>query len=816
LGKDDGSRDDLRPTEFASPPAEKGDRASGDRGGVKSKTPPPEAPVHSRDDNLPTEFIVPKADADDKPTDGLSPDRSAQAPTLAEGPSAGAESVASSDFDETLSSGEYDPDQPKHIGNYRILETLGEGGMGVVYMAEQTEPVRRRVALKVIKLGMDTKEVVTRFEAERQALAVMDHPNIAKVYDGGATRRGRPYFVMELVRGISILEYCDKQNLGTQERLELFISVCDAIQHAHQKGVIHRDLKPSNILVSSVDGSALSKVIDFGVAKATGASLSQKTMHTQTGQLVGTPEYMSPEQAELSGMDIDTRTDIYSLGVVLYELLTGELPLDGEELRGAGFVEMQRIIQEKEPPRPSIRFTSLGGPRSGEVAKLRATEPRALTRQIKGDLDWIVMKSLEKDRTRRYQTALAFAQDIGRHLANEPIQARPPSTAYRVRKFVRRNRFGVLMAATLTAALVVGMIGTAVGFVRATRETAKAQAVTGFLQNMLSSVDPATAQGQEITVREILDDAATTVGADFGDQPEVEASVRQTIGEMYRNLGHYDEAETHLGRSMDLQQRVFGANSEQALEIRNSVAVNYFRAGRYDDAQAIWTEGIDAIKRVHGEDHVETLTWLQNIAAMHLARERWAEAEPVLKEVLDGRRRVLGEKHIQTLSTLNNLGQLYQETGRYQEAEPLLADVLRDRREILGPDHPRTLNSTYGLGELYLKSGHHDRAEPLIEQARLGFERVLGHDHDRTLMAARTLAEVRLDLGKLRAAESLALETHAAHAARYGVTHEETQEVVALLVRIYEDLGKTEEAETWRERLPVILEDAPLAEPEEG
>jgi serine/threonine protein kinase/tetratricopeptide (TPR) repeat protein len=759
---------------------------------VKSKTPPP---VHPPGDDQQTEFAVPGKETE--PGDRRWRPAPVDAPTEFEAPGSGSAPTESG----TRVGFVEDEGAPERIGHYRILATLGEGGMGVVYQAEQTEPVRRRVALKVIKLGMDTREVVTRFEAERQALAVMDHPNIAKVYDGGATARGRPYFVMELVRGISILDYCDRQELGTTERLLLFCQVCDAVQHAHQKGVIHRDLKPSNILVSSADGQALPKVIDFGVAKATGPSLSQRTMHTHAGQLVGTPEYMSPEQAELSGMDVDTRTDIYSLGVVLYELLTGELPFDGEELRSAGFMEMQRIIQEQEPPRPSTRLTSLGGPRSNEIAKLRSTEPRLLSRQLKGDLDWIVMKALEKDRTRRYGTANAFALDVRRQLNNEPVLARPPSTAYRMRKFVRRNRVGVTMAATLTVALVVGMVGTAVGFVRATRETAKAKAVTEFLQGMLSEVDPQKAQGREVTVREVLDDAATRVGNDFQEQPDVEASVRRTIGDMYRNLGHYDEAEQHLRRSYDLHQRLHGDTNDATIGTLNSLAISYFSARRYDDAQQIWMQGLEPMKRLYGADNTETLTWMQNIAAMHLVRERYAEAEPLLLEVLEGRRRVLGEKDGATLSTLNNLAQLYMETKRYAKAEPLLISVLEDRREALGPTHPRTLNSTFSLGEFYRESGRLDKAEPLFEQARLGFGKVLGADHNKSLLAARSLAEVRLSLGSPREALRLGLETYAAHEQRYGTAHEETQMVVSLLARAYEALGDPSRAQEWRDRL---------------
>jgi WD40 repeat protein len=353
------------------------------------------------------------------------------------------------------------------IGRYKLLEAIGEGGCGVVYVAEQTEPVRRRVALKVIKLGMDTKQVVARFEAERQALAMMDHPNIAKVLDAGTTDRGRPFFVMELVRGIRITDYCDQNKLTTKERLDLFIRVCQAIQHAHQKGIIHRDIKPSNILVTLHDGEAVPKVIDFGIAKATEGRLTENTVYTQLQQFIGTPAYMSPEQAEMSGLDIDTRSDIYSLGVLLYELLTGSTPFDSNELVASGLDEMRKTIREKEPVRPSTRFATLEGEKLTATAKRRSTEAGKLLHQLKGDLDWVVMKCLEKERTRRYETANGLAFDLKRHLNNETVLARPPGSAYRFQKLVRRNKLAFAAAAAIAAALLLGFLASTWEAVRA-------------------------------------------------------------------------------------------------------------------------------------------------------------------------------------------------------------------------------------------------------------------------------------------------------------------------------------------------------------
>src|SRR5262245_9790813 len=340
------------------------------------------------------------------------------------------------------------------IGPYRLLEQIGEGGFGLVFAAEQTQPVRRKVALKVIKPGMDSRQVLARFEAERQALALMDHPHIAKVHDGGTTESGRPYFVMELVKGVAITQFCDDHRLTTRERLGLFVSVCQAVQHAHQKGVIHRDLKPSNILVASHDGAPVAKVIDFGVAKAVGQQLTEKTVYTQLTQMVGTPLYMSPEQAGQSSLDVDTRTDVYALGVLLYELLTGTTPFDGERLRQAGFDELRRIIREEEPVRPSTRISTLGQAATTTSAN-RQSDPRRLCQLLRGELDWIVMKALEKDRNRRYETANSLAADINRYLADEPVQACPPSAWYRFRKLARRNKGAAAIASVVTAALFV-------------------------------------------------------------------------------------------------------------------------------------------------------------------------------------------------------------------------------------------------------------------------------------------------------------------------------------------------------------------------
>jgi serine/threonine protein kinase/tetratricopeptide (TPR) repeat protein len=483
--------------------------------------------------------------------------------------------------------------QPEQIGPYRILEKLGEGGMGIVYKAEQRQPIRRVVALKVIKLGMDTREVVARFEAERQALALLSHPNVAGVLDAGVTTdTGRPFFAMEFVAGVPLREYCDQNKLTVRERLELFIPVCQAIQHAHQKGIIHRDLKPSNILVSMFDGKPVPKVIDFGIAKAVNHHLAQHTLYTQAGAMIGTPEYMSPEQAMTSGMDVDTRTDIYSLGVILYELLTGTLPFDPQALRKAGLEGMARIIRETEPPRPSTRLTMIGrrggksggsggsggsaggdgtgggGTDSADTATLHRTDSRTLRRQIRGDLDWITLKAMEKDRTRRYETANGLAMDLRRYLDDEPVSACPPSAAYRTAKFVRKHKVGVAAIVAVGIALVLGVIGTTVGLVHARRardaaiearaesdrqrsaaELARddANAATRFLRDMfmIMGSSASDARGRMAPVIKRLDDGWLT------NQPEMAIGCRMALGYALLN-SNVPESERQFDAALDL------------------------------------------------------------------------------------------------------------------------------------------------------------------------------------------------------------------------------------------------------------------------
>jgi serine/threonine protein kinase/tetratricopeptide (TPR) repeat protein len=650
---------------------------------------------------------------------------------------------------------------PRWVGGYELLEEIGHGGMGVVYLAEQKQPVRRRVALKLIKLGMDTRQVIARFEAERQALALMDHPNIARIFEGGATDTGRPYFVMELVRGSRITDYCDQHNLSTSERLNLFMQVCRAIQHAHQKGIIHRDIKPSNVLVTIQDGQPVPKVIDFGVAKATGQSLTDKTVFTAFEQMVGTPAYMSPEQAELGSADIDTRSDIYSLGVLLYELLTGRTPFDSAELLRAGLEAMRRKIREEEPPRPSTRLTSLANEELTRVAKQRRAEPPKLISLVRGDLDWIVMKALEKERSRRYESINGLADDIHHYLHNETVLARPAGNFYRFQKLVRRNKVVFGAAAAVTAALVCTAVVSLWQTTRAVRSRSqatasarKAQLVTSFLTNMFQSIDPAVAQLREVTVRDVLDQAARDIGTAFPNDSSSELLLRQTFADIYTKLGHDDLALPHAEACLRLARAAAGAHdSPDTAESLNRVAGCLEGLGRTAEALSTHQEALAMYQRLHPGDHPDIVDSLNYVALCLDALGRPAEALPKLESALAMAQRLHPGDDPEVAECLNNLASILNSLGRPAEALPKYQAALEMRRRLYPGAHPDVVTSLNNLATCLDDSGHSFAALTNYEQALAMSQRLYRGDHPYLATSLNNLAACLLDQG--RAAEAL-------------------------------------------------------------
>ena len=567
------------------------------------------------------------------------------------------------------------------IGRYKLLQEIGEGGMGTVWMAEQEEPVRRRVALKVIKLGMDTKQVIGRFEAERQALALMDHPNIAKVLDAGATENGRPFFVMELVKGIPITKYCDDNKLGTVERLKLFMEVCHAIQHAHQKGIIHRDIKPSNILIANHDGTPVPKVIDFGIAKATGQKLTDKTVFTAFEQFIGTPAYMSPEQAEMNALDVDTRSDIYALGVLFYELLTGKTPLDAKELLSAGLEGMRRMIREKEPSRPSTRISSLENAERTSVASQRGSEPPKLIHLLRGDLDWIAMKCLEKDRTRRYETANGLALDIGRHLNHEPVLARPPSGLYRVSKLIRRNLFVFAAAGLLLAVIIMGLSAAAWMFrnqrnslqraLQAEQARSQMQHNLGLRELRGASLDRYGGKNYEVLSAAETETRALVEALRKGGQTQSEEYFLRLkeLSDLVRGQGKLVEAEMLLREALEVGKKTIGASDRRMLASFLMFGVLLRSQGRFEESEAVFREEVQAARATPNTKNISTA--LASLTLTLLYDQKFVEAEPCGRELL-----ALNEQDYPgqwyPYNSRSMLGECLLRQKKYAEAEPLL------------------------------------------------------------------------------------------------------------------------------------------------
>jgi tetratricopeptide (TPR) repeat protein len=622
----------------------------------------------------------------------------------------------------------------RRLGPYRIVRPLGRGGMGAVFLAvRDDDQFHKDVAIKTLKFELAGDQAVARFRRERQILAHLEHPNIARLLDGGATDRGTPYIVLEYIAGVEIAAWCEQQQLSIEQRLRVFLQVCDAVQYAHQHLVVHRDLKPANILVTA-DG--VPKLLDFGIAKlleSGGLDAFEGAMATSA--LFMTPDYVSPEQVR--GEPVSTVTDVYSLGAVLFQLLTGERP---RQLLNYDAVEIARVVCDTEMRPPS----ALGN------------------RRLRGDLDTIVLKAMHKDPARRYSSVAGFAEDIHRHLGGLPIDARPDAPFYRTAKFLRRHRVGVAATAAVVVSLVVGAAVATREAIQARRADNTAQAVNDFLRNdLLAQASAATQSGPSakpdpnLTVRTALDRAATKIEDRFSRQPEVEAAIHNTIGETYADLGAYSEARTHLTRALELDRRLLGDSDRVTLRAMNRVARVAYLQGRYPDAEKGFKEAVDAQRRVLGPDHPDTLSSMNDLAIIYNVTARYPEAAALDNQILDIRRRALGPEHPDTLTTMHNLAIVYRHQARFADAETLHKQALEARRRVLGPEHPFTVSSINNLALVYLDQNRSAEAVPLFEEAMDIRRRVLGADHPDTLGTVSSLAIIEVGLGRYEKASAL-------------------------------------------------------------
>ena len=749
----------------------------------------------------------------------------------------------------------------ERIGPYLVEDLIGEGGFGAVYRAEQLEPVRRHVALKILKRGLETDRVLARFESERQVLALLDHPFIAKVFDAGATDSGCSYFAMEHVGGLPITDYCDAHRLRTGERLRLFLAVCAAIQHAHQKAIIHRDIKPSNVLVSAVDGKPQPKVIDFGIAKAVDRRLTEGALTTEEGQIVGTPAYMSPEQADGHGLDVDTRSDVYSLGVLVYELLVSEPPFVAGTFRRVGLAELQRLLEKEQPPSPSARIRTLGE-KCTTVAANRRSDLRSLRRELRGDLDWIVMKALDKDPARRYQTVSELAADIERFLRHEPVFARPPGVLYRLSKLIRRHRFGFAAGAALFVALVAGVSTTwwqaarardqrdrALGLQReAKTQAAIAQAINEFFDRVLTSAGRDTT-GREVTVRQMLARAAERIEGGFPERPEIEAAIQATIGKSYCSLGRFREGRAHLARVAELRRRTHGEEDPRTLLAQQDLVEVMAQCAEFAEAEPIQRRVVEAFLDRYGETHERSLTAMNTLAGLLLKMGRYEECALDLERLLGLCRRVLGEDHERTLVVMNHLGVALSNVGRLDDADALLRQALQKCRRVFaeaeywvtlevmntlgtvlgqkgendeaeqlfrklldmrlrikGEQHAATVGTMHNLAAVLRARGRLGEAQELLERALAAGESELDDAHPTILQLRCTLGGVLLQRGALEAAESQLRATLKIQRGKFGEAHQSTLQTMHMLTVLCRRAGRLEQAEKECRRVVEIAE----------
>ncbi len=716
------------------------------------------------------------------------------------------------------------------IGRYTLVEELGEGGMGTVWLAQQSEPVVRTVALKIIKAGMDTREVIARFETERQALALMDHPWIAKVLDGGPTASGRPYFVMEHVRGVPINEHCDAAEMDTGARLELFVKVCEAIQHAHQRGLIHRDIKPSNVLVAETDGEFAPKVIDFGIAKATSGDLSEGTLLTQHAQILGTPEYMSPEQAALSGQDIDTRADVYSLGMLLYELLTSRKPFDLQSVIASGYDELLRTICEVDPPRPSTRVTTDGTPR--EIAAMRKVDLDTLVKGLSGDLDWIVMKAVEKDRSRRYASASELASDIVRYIEHEPVMAAPPSKLYRMRKLVQRRKKTVLAVGVALLLFVAGSIGTGLGLWKAVRANAaldvslvEEQRQRGLAEQNerlareaegTAAAEALRATRAEADTREraleleqvadfqsdqlrSVDPQGMGAGLRAGLLEQVPEEDRATFSELLSSVNFTTLAlnsleQTLFGDTLKTIEERFGDQPLVRARLLQTMARSLRGLGLIETAAEPQERALAALRELLGDEHPETLRSISSAAILRDALGDPTASEALLREALTARRRTLGDEDEETLESMGSLGAMLWILGRRDEAEPLYREALEVARRVYGADHENTLSAQRDVAGMLRDQARYEEASALYEDLLERTRRTLGPDDWTTLGVMTAAASLYRRSGDPDRGEPLAREALATHLRIRGEEHPQTLAAMEVLAAVLSEQGNHEES----------------------
>ena len=738
------------------------------------------------------------------------------------------------------------------IGPFKLLEQIGEGGYGTVWMAEQDKPVQRRVALKIIKLGMDTKEVIGRFEQERQALALMEHPNIARVIDAGATPLGRPYFVMELVRGVKITTYCDEHHLPVKDRINLFIQVCHAVQHAHQKGIIHRDLKPANVLVTVNDGQPVAKVIDFGVAKATQGRLTEATFFTHFDRMIGTPRYMSPEQAEMTSVDVDTRSDIYSLGVILYELLTGLTPLDSATLAAAGLEEVRRLVREVDAVRPSLRVQSLTGADRTTAAQRRHTESAHLPAQLRGDLDWIVMKCLDKDRQRRYDSPNALALDLQQHLGNGVVTARPPTLGYLAGRLIRRHKLAVAAGTTVVLSLVAGLAISSFLFVREkaarqravraehdqarsrqTAEAATAEAVASenkartaaaksthvanFLTEMLKGVGPSVALGRDTTLlREILEKTAGRIASEFKNQPELQAELHSVLADVYNDLGLYPLAEARLRASIALREPLFGPDDAEMATLFSALGTALEMQGHLAQSELAFRRALATRQKTHGPRHAAVTHALTKLAHVLTDQHKLPEAKTLFAEAYAARATLMDAPTTERAESIHNLASLASKHQQFQDAETLLRQSLAIRRKLSPAGHPDIAAALGELAYILHMQARLPEAEQFGREGLAMRRKLLGPEHPEVALVLNNLGIVLHDQGKYPEAETLLREAIAIRETRLGPTHAWTLGTIRLLAGTLEYQNKHADAEALLRRRLDAPDKPPLEEIAKG